>query len=298
MIRTNEKHLVQFSLQAQPIYPKSFGWELTHTGVSRQLPSVGGITYNVKVGDPVYGWVADHVEPGVTITADRRDPKSGPNRALNHFACIGNSVQVLTGKAAGKKGVITGVHGGVEHVMVDFDSHTLDKLTEDDKFQIRVHGVGLELIDYPKVSIFSLSPDMLQKMKIQETKSGKLNVPVSAIVPGALMGSGLGSNDIFKGDYDIQTSDPKMLKTHKLDRLRFGDFVAIADHDARFGWSYKTGAVTIGIICHGDSFLAGHGPGVTTLMSTITGEIEPILDPNANISDRLGIGRKRKTKSA
>lgn len=32
------------------------------------------------------------------------------------------------------------------------------------------------------------------------------------------------------------------------------------DHDATHGWSVKRGAVTIAVVVHGDSFLAGHGP--------------------------------------
>jgi hypothetical protein len=40
-------------------------FSLGHDGMSTVLPGVGGITYNVKIGDGVFGWAGDHVEPGV-----------------------------------------------------------------------------------------------------------------------------------------------------------------------------------------------------------------------------------------
>jgi len=41
--------------------------------------------------------------------------------------------------------------------------------------------------------------------------------------------------------------------------------------------------VTIGIVVHSDCLLAGHGPGVTTLMTCATPLIEPVIDAKANI---------------
>ncbi|MGI9253547.1 MAG: DUF4438 family protein [Thermomicrobiales bacterium] len=40
---------------------------------------------------------------------------------------------------------------------------------------------------------------------------------------------------------------------------------------------------------HGDSYMAGHGPGVTGLMTSRSGAILPVLDPKANIADLLGL---------
>ncbi|MCP4690701.1 MAG: DUF4438 domain-containing protein, partial [Desulfobacterales bacterium] len=42
--------------------------------------------------------------------------------------------------------------------------------------------------------------------------------------------------------------------------------------------------------------LAGHGPGVSTLMTCPTSLIKPVPDPGANIADLLKIGTKRKKK--
>jgi hypothetical protein len=201
---------------------------------------------------------------------------------------------VITGEAKGAKGRVVGHHGGVEHVMVDFDDKTLERLTHDDKVLIRAHGQGLRLSDYPDLKIYSLDPALFKKLRLRETENRKIEVPVAAVAPGKLMGSGLGHSDIFKGDYDIQTSDPEAIRRHGLDRLRFGDLVAITDHDASFGWSYREGAVTVGVVVHSDSSLAGHGPGVQTLMTSTGGMLSPRVDPQANIGAYLGVGRWRR----
>jgi hypothetical protein len=66
------------------------------------------------------------------------------------------------------------------------------------------------------------------------------------------------------------------------------------DHDNIYGRSFRQGAITIGIVIHGDCRYAGHGPGISTLLSVKTPIIEPIIDPRANISKILKIGRFRK----
>lgn len=43
--------------------------------------------------------------------------------------------------------------------------------------------------------------------------------------------------------------------------------------------------MTIGVVIHSDCYAAGHGPGVTTLMSCKTTLIEPVLDEKANLAD-------------
>ncbi len=293
MLRTNEKQLVQFALQGNIIPPLCFGWEVTREGQGKVFPSVGGITYNVKIGDSVFDFEADHVEPGVSCIAGSFSDKrtANPNLSFNAFSCIGNEVTLISGEAKGKKGVVTGHHGGVEHVLVDFSNEILKKLTYDDKILIHGVGQGLKLFDYPEITVTGLDPKLLKKIPIQ-AKAKSLRVPVVALVPAELMGSGLGHNDSFKGDYDIQTSDPSVIKKFHLENLRFGDFVAIIDHESTYGWSYKKGAVSIAVVVHGNSFLAGHGPGVQTVMTSRNGFIEPILSPSANLGDYLRIGRK------
>ncbi len=299
MLKTNEDQLVHFALQGSVIPPLCFGWEVTRRGEGKIYPSVGGITYNVKTGDSVFGFEADHVEPGVSCIAGSFSDKrtANPNLSFNAFSCIGNEATVLSSTAKGKKGVVTGHHGGVEHVLIDFADDVLEKLSYDDKILIRGVGQGLKLTDYPDVSVTGLDPKLLRKIPIK-MRSKSLAVPVVATVPAELMGSGLGHNDSFKGDYDIQTSDPSVLKKYNLENLRFGDFVAIIDHEATYGWSYKKGAVSIAVVVHGNSFLAGHGPGVQTILTSRDGRIEPVIDRNANLGSYLHIGRMAKRRSS
>jgi hypothetical protein len=170
-----------------------------------------------------------------------------------------------------------------------------DKLTYNDTIIIRAKGQGLELLDYPEIKLFNLDPTLLRKMKIKKSGKTKLEVPVTTVVPAACMGSGLGSQHTAAGDYDIMTSDPDSVKNYQLDRIRFGDLVALIDHDNRYGRAYRKGAVSIGIIVHSDCRRAGHGPGVSTLLTCGTSLLKPVIDPSANIANYLKIGTGVKT---
>ncbi len=258
------------------------------------LPSIGGITLNVEIGDSAFGWAGDHVEPGVSCTVDQKKKYDDPNRAVQTYACVGNIATIISGKAKGKTGVVIGHHGGSEHLIVEFPKEVKQKLTYDDKIMINAKGQGMALTDYPDIRVVNLSPSFLGKMKITASRDGKLKVPVTTLVPASCMGSGVGDTYIASGDYDIMTSDPSTVQEYKLDKIRFGDIVAILDHDNTYGRTYKKGAITIGIVVHSDCLLAGHGPGVTTLLSSGDGMIEPIISPKANIGQILKIGKYRK----
>ncbi|MBN1582480.1 MAG: DUF4438 domain-containing protein [Anaerolineae bacterium] len=295
MLKTNEKQIVEFLLQCQPGPPRARDtWGVDHEGTPFILPSIGGITLNIQAGDLAFGWAGDHVEPGVSCTANTSKPFEHPNVSLQLYSCAGNKARVITGEAKDAIGTVLGHHGGSEHVIVDFPREVKEKLTYDDKIIIHAKGQGLQLVDYPEILLYNLDPDLLIKMEIKETKKGKLEVPVTTLVPAACMGSGIGAAHVAKGDYDIVTSDPASVAEYHLDQIRFGDFVALMDHDNRYGRAYRQGAVTIGIVVHSDCRLAGHGPGVTTLMTCKTSLIKPVIDTRANIADRLEIGTQVK----
>jgi hypothetical protein len=298
MLKTNEDKLVELSMQCKPGPPRIRpGWKVDHEGKPFILPSIGGITLNIQVGDSAFGLAGDHIEPGVSCSANSEKPFEFPNNSLQLLSCIGNEAIIVSGDAKGEKGVVTGHHGGSEHVIVDFPKKILKQLIYDDKIMIRTRGQGLRLIDYPDIKLYNLDPDLLKKMKIKEKKEKKLKglieVPVTTIVPAQCMGSGLGSAHVAAGDYDIMTSDPDTVKEYKLDKIKFGDFVALLDHDNSYGRSFLKGAISIGVVVHSDCLLAGHGPGVSTLMTCSKPLIKPILDADANIADILKIGTKR-----
>ncbi len=52
-------------------------------------------------------------------------------------------------------------------------------------------------------------------------------------------------------------------------------------------------AVSIGVVVHSCCTQAGHGPGVTTLISSADGAVDPVMDPCANIANYLKIGTAR-----
>lgn len=297
MLRTNVDSLVKMAVQGRVAASMRFeAFEMDAEGRGHALPSVGGITYNVKVGDPAFGWAGDHIEPGVSALIDEEKRSNRLNQAFNFLACVGNEAVVMGGDAKGARGVVTGHHGGVEHVLIDFDDAALEKMGVGDKILIRAWGQGLALIDFPGVKIYNLDPGVLRQMGVRARKTS-LEVPVVAKVPAALMGSGIGHPDPGTGDYDITTQDPRMVRKHGLDKLRLGDFVAIMDADNTFGRHYFTGAVTIAAVVHSDSHLSGHGPGVTTLISARQG-VRPVIDRDANLGRMLGIGRHRARRAA
>ena len=293
MIRTNRDRIVEFALQCQPGQPRTQGnWGVDKDGKPFLLPGIGGITLNIQAGDPAFGWAGDHIEPGVSCTADTKKYMEHPNISLQIYACVGNRARVTSGEAKDAEGVVIGHHGGSEHVIVDFPREAKEKMTYGDTIMINGRGQGLRLLDYPEISLFNLDPDLLEKMDLRKTGNGTLQVPVTTLVPAACMGSGVGAAHVAKGDYDIMTSDPETVREYNLDKIRFGDFVALLDHDNRYGRAYRKGSISIGIVVHSDCLRAGHGPGVSTLLTCETRKIEPVLDPKANLADLLGIGTR------
>ncbi|HUT17353.1 MAG TPA: DUF4438 domain-containing protein [Acidobacteriota bacterium] len=287
MLRTNADKLVKISVigeAASPVVGRSV-YNISATGTPSILPGVGGITYNLRVGDPACGWEADHVEPGVSVENKENDPRhgQGANVAFNVLSCVGNEAIVVNGDAKGAKGVVTGKHGGIEHVLVDFQPETLEKLMLGDKILVKAFGVGLKLTDFPDIKVMNMDPRFLEALN-PKPNGEKLEVPVTHIVPAAIMGSGLGANQAHSGDYDIQLFDEKVIEQYGLEDLRLGDLVAIIDADHSFGRIYRQGAISIGIVVHTNCVTAGHGPGITSLMTSPSGKIIPEIDVKANIA--------------
>ncbi len=297
-MKTNAERLVEVSVCGQVASPMMapVAYRVASTGKPVILPGTGGITYNIKVGHPAVGWVADHVEPGVSVkNFQAKEGNRSANVALNILSCIGNEAIVVSGDAKGAKGTVTGKHGGIEHVLVDFDDATLEKLNIGDNVLIRARGTGLQIEGLEDVKVMNLDPTLLDRMRIKIVK-GKLEVAVAHIVPSSVMGSGIGASHAHSGDYDIQLLDPKTVAKLGLGTIRLGDIVAIKDADNTFGRMYRRGAMTIGVVVHADCVTSGHGPGVTTIMSHPRGAIIPVIDESANIAKLLGIGIHRRRR--
>ncbi|MCD6444909.1 DUF4438 domain-containing protein [Candidatus Bathyarchaeota archaeon] len=285
MLKTNEDRLVKVSVLGEVSSPvMRYPYRISAKGEPMVLPGVGGIRYNVRVGDPAVGWMADHVEPGVSIKVS----DVNANMALNILSCIGNEAIVVSGDAKGSKGVVTGKHGGIEHVIVDFTPDVLDKLVIGDKVLVKAYGVGLKILNLPEVRVMNIDPKLLKLMDLKIVE-GFLEVPVTHLVPASIMGSGLGAVQTYSGDYDIQLFDEETVKKYHLEDLRLGDLVAIMNAEHTYGRIYRSGAVSIGVVVHTDCVMAGHGPGVTTIMTSGSGKIKPRIDPEANIAKLLNL---------
>jgi len=286
VLETNKGRLPVVSVMGEVSHPlQRQPYRIGHDGVPRVVAGAGGITYNLRVGDPALGWAGDHVEPGVST----KNTDALCNAAYNTLSCVGNVAYIVSGEAKGDKGYVTGTHGGIEHVLIDFEPDILDRLAIGDKVQVRACGQGLALQAYPTVRIMNLDPNLLERMNIREDGAGGLEVGVTAVIPAELMGAGIGVGVPEHGDYDITTQDVETLKQHGLENMRFGDLVAVKDRSSLYGRSYRKGAVEIGVVVHSDSMIAGHGPGFATLLTANHGEIRPVLDKQANVAFLLGL---------
>ena len=290
MIKTNKHRLIETAVQGVVQPASGRGLSVTWDGSPKNSIGTASINYTATVGDPVYKWKnADHVEPDVTIQG--RDKPSASDCALASLACIGNTAKVVSGDAKGSKGVFIGRHAGADD-LVWFPPEVKEKLNIDDKIQIRAKGVGLIIEGFRDVKVNKCSPELIEKMGIT-VEDGKLVVPVSAVLPGYILGAGIGYDaNVETVDYDIQTTCPETNSMFKLAELRLGDIIAIMNHYDAWGRGRYEGAVTIGVIVHGWSDSAGHGPGVNPIMAARNGEITPRHAPDSNIAYVLGIRSK------
>ena len=285
MVKTNAEKCPVLVLQGQVNHPGTrLTGRMNPDGQICYVPGTGGITLNAQIGDSCLGWVADHLEAGASV----KNSTENFNNALITFSCIGNEAVVVSGDAKGAKGFVTGKHGGIDHVIIYFKKSDLEKMNIEDKIAVKSCGQGMQLVDYPNIVLRSCSPELIEKMNLQETEGG-LKVGVRKIIDASIMGSGLGAVNSVSGDYDITLHDKEKLQEYNLGDLKFGDLVAIVNADTRFGYTYRTGSVTVGVVVHSDSNLAGHGPGVAVLMCSNEGALQPFVDEKANLADMFGV---------
>lgn len=280
-IKTNKDKLVMQSAMGSIHHPTmKSATKIAHDGSVWAVPAVGGICYNVKVGDSVFGLAGDHIEPGVSV----RNNDAVENLAFNFLSCIGNKAVVMSGDAKGACGVITGTHGGIEHVLAHFAKDDLNKMAPGDKILVKAYGQGLAIEGCPDIKVMNIDPRLLENLGVK-SDGGCIEMGVAAVVPAHLMGSGIGSANAYTGDYDIMTMDKGEIEKNNLDGLRFGDIVALKDCDTTNGRCFRKGAITVGVVVHSDCVLSGHGPGVATIMSCQTDKISCHIDKDANIAN-------------
>jgi hypothetical protein len=254
-MKTNKDHLLKIAVSGEIVHPIGRkNYSTTWDGSIKISLGMDGITYNVQVGDPCYGWAsADHVEPGVSLI----NKNEVYDFAFGTLSCIGNEAKAISGESKGAKGYVTGKHS---NLLAYFNEEDINKMAISDQVQVKVWGVGLRIHGYKGVKVMKIDPSLLESMGVKE-ENNKLIVPVAKELPAYIMGSGIGYWPIAEYvDYDIQTTCPEAIAELKLEELRLGDVVALRDQYCGYGRGYYKGAMTIGIVIHGASDIAGHGP--------------------------------------
>ncbi len=278
-VQTNRDRLVAQVLTGEvwPPLADRHAYRVDPEGAPFFLPGMGGVTLGVHCGDPATGYAADHVEPGLSVR--HRDPAA--NYALQFLTCVGNTVTVSSGPAAGARGFVIGQHA---YVLVDLDPAAMDEVTTGDQVRVLAIGQGMRLADHPQVAVKNTSPALLEAMPGGTASDGRLRVHVAAVVPPAAMGAGVGmiseyANTDLMGAYAGLPGDLSL----GLEGLRIGDVVALSDQDHRFGRGHAEGWCTIGVISTGHCMAFGHGPGPSSIMSGPAGAFELVVDEGANL---------------
>jgi len=277
---TNAERLVEIGLAGEVAHPTHSGaYSVDSYGRPIILPGMAGVVRNVRVGDQVFPWAADHLEPGVSIGSD--DPSA--HRALQILACIGNEVRVLDGPAAGAVGRVTGKHA---FVLADFPQAALEVLAPGDRLAVRAVGQGLRLEGFQDVAPRSCAPGLLEALGVT-ADGGRLRVEVAAEIPPYLMGAGLGMSSEW-ANCDVMFTRWEVIERLGFERIRLGDVVAMHDQDHRYGRGYRPGHIAFGVVAHGGhGGVPGHGMGVATFLSGPAGRFEIVRADSANLRDRL-----------
>jgi hypothetical protein len=254
------------------------GFRVDPDGHPFLLPGMGGVTLGVHCGDPATGYAADHLEPGLSVR--HRDPAA--NYALQYLSCVGNTVTVASGPAAGATGFVIGQHA---YVLCDLPEQALRSVTTGDQVTVFAVGQGLLFGDHPAVTVKNCSPRLLAALAGGTGPDGRLQVHVAARVPAEAVGAGAGmaseyANTDLMGAYDVGGEELSL----GLHGLRIGDVVALEDQDHRYGRGFREGWLSIGVISTGSGRLFGHGPGPSTIMSGPAGAFTVIDDPGANLA--------------
>jgi hypothetical protein len=283
----NEDRLVMVSVMGQIAHPTFPGlpaepYRLAADGTAFLLPTYGGIVYNISVGQSAFGWMADCVHPGVSVSL----PAENANRGLNIFACVGNTAVVMSGEGKGTRGVVTGKSGRFsEQVIVHFPVEARRKFAIGDKIVIRSCGVGMAIEGHPEIFLKSLSPELLKALDVQEV-DGVVEVPVVARIPAHMVGAGAGLTS-EGGSIHLQATDKAEVAALGLDKLKLGDVVALEDYDSRYQHGYLREAMGIAVVGQTDGPRAGYGPGMTLLMTATKGRIVPVMQKNVNLAKLL-----------
>lgn len=255
-IALNAGRLVRTRLSAI-IQPTRANAAVSPDGRLQVRPGQGGVTLGIALGSPAGGWVADHLEPGVSLS----HPDPAANSALQTLACVGNRVTMVDGPAAGAEGVVFGKHGAV---LAMFAGADLARTAPGEWAVVVAEGVGLAVEGEPDFVCHSCSPQLLERLLVGRDAEGRLRVLIRRVLPAETAAAGIGM-PVWRFNMDLHVDqEPFAELTHD---LRFGDIVAVQGQDHRFGRQYRKDWLCVGVIAHGVSIAGGHGFGFMTLLT-------------------------------
>lgn len=252
----------------------------------------GGLVLGVRLGDPVSAVAGDHVAPGACLV----HPDPAARQALVSYACLGNEVEVRSGRAAGARGAVIGKRGEMGRLITGFRQEDLARMRPGDEVAVRASGQGWRHQGVPPgVLLMNAGPALLGALPVSWPGQGTMTAGVRMILPSKVAGNGIG-RPAAAWDLDLQLAagaggtagvpgaagDSRMPGA---DTLLFGDLVAVTDLDARHNMGYRRGWLTVGVVVHGTSPLPGHGPGITPLL---TGPVS-LLSAAADATGHTGL---------
>ena len=251
----NSARLVTTRLRAQ-IQPGAANQVVRPDGILTVLPGQGGVVTGIALGDLAGRWVGDHVEPGASLG----HPDPAVNHAIRRLACVGNSVAVLDGAAAGSRGIVFGKHGAV---LAIFAPEVVDRLAPGDWVSIDATGIGLADDEFPDLTCHSCSPELFMSM-VQKSGGDRWRIKVAAVLPSIAASAGIGMPAAM---FNMELNTTVAPIAEMTQGLRFGDLVAVMDQDHRYGRQHRKGWAMVGIISHGAAAGGGHGLGLMTLLT-------------------------------
>jgi hypothetical protein len=252
----NVDRLVRTRLTAW-VQPTAVNVVTNPNGLTEALPGQGGVVANVTVGDRAGGWQSDHLEAGVSLWSS--DPAA--NQALQFLSCVGNRVVMQGGPASGAAGMVYGKHGAV---LAAFPPADLARIAPGEPATVEAWGVGLQIDQTPEIRFHSCSPELAQRLFTGRDDQQRLIVPISAALPPTAAAAGIG---MPAGAFNIDIQIDLTPLSEIASGLRFGDVVALLDHDHRFARRFRSGWVSVGVIAHGRSAAGGHGLGLATILT-------------------------------
>src|SRR5205823_6030360 len=98
----------------------------------------GGSVLGVRLGEPGSALAGDHIAPGACLV----HPDPAARLALVSYACLGNEVEVRTGRAAGARGAVIGKRGEDGRLITGFRQEDLARMRPGDEVTVRASGQG------------------------------------------------------------------------------------------------------------------------------------------------------------